>query len=77
MSKNVLILSGSPRKSGNSDLLCNEFMRSAIESGNTVEKIRVSKKKQAIRALDTGKTKHNPDAPGVGEWLISNYPIND
>lgn len=31
----------------------------------------------SIRALDTGKTSHDPDAPGVGEWLISNYPIND
>ncbi len=31
----------------------------------------------AIHALDTGKTKHDPDAPGVGEWLIKNYPIND
>lgn len=31
----------------------------------------------AIRALDTGKTKHDPDAPGVGEYLINNYPIND
>lgn len=37
-----MILSGSPRKGGNSDLLCDEFMRGAIESGNEVEKIRVS-----------------------------------
>lgn len=45
MSKKVLILSGSPRKDGNSDLLCNEFMRGALESGNEVEKIRVAEKK--------------------------------
>lgn len=45
MSKNVLILSGSPRKGGNSDLLCDEFMHRAMEAGNTVEKIRVSEKK--------------------------------
>lgn len=44
MSKKVLILSGSPRKGGNSDLLCNEFMRGAKESGNTVEKINVAEK---------------------------------
>ena len=31
--KNVLILSGSPRKGGNSDLLCDEFMRGAKEMG--------------------------------------------
>lgn len=47
MSKKVLILSGSPRKGGNSDLLCDEFMRGAVESGNEVEKIRVSAKKIA------------------------------
>lgn len=45
MSKKVLILSGSPRKGGNSDILCDEFMKGAEESGNTVEKIRVAEKK--------------------------------
>lgn len=47
MSKKVLILSGSPRKGGNSDLLCDEFMRGAEEAGNKVEKIRVAAKKVA------------------------------
>ena len=47
MSKNVLILSGSPRKGGNSDLLCDEFARGAKEAGNNVEKIRVSAKNVA------------------------------
>ena len=45
MSKQVLILSGSPRKGGNSDLLCDEFLRGAREAGNQVEKIRVAEKK--------------------------------
>ena len=31
MSKNILILSSSPRRGGNSDTLCDEFMRGAIE----------------------------------------------
>lgn len=39
MSKKVLILSSSPRRGGNSDTLCDEFMRGAIEAGNKVEKI--------------------------------------
>jgi hypothetical protein len=39
MTKKVLILSSSPRRNGNSDTLCNEFMRGAVESGHTVEKI--------------------------------------
>lgn len=41
MTKKILILSGSPRKQGNSDLLCDEFMRGALAAGHTVEKIRV------------------------------------
>ena len=45
MSKTVLILSGSPRKGGNSDALCDQFMRGAVEAGNKVEKIRVAEKK--------------------------------
>ncbi len=39
MNKKVLILSSSPRRGGNSDTLCDEFMRGAKESGNQVEKI--------------------------------------
>ncbi len=45
MSKKVLILSGSPRKGGNSDILCDEFKRGAEECGNQVEKIRIAAKK--------------------------------
>ena len=41
-SKKVLILSGSPRKGGNSDILCDEFAQGAQEAGNEVEKIRVA-----------------------------------
>jgi multimeric flavodoxin WrbA len=39
MSKKVLALSASPRRGGNSDLLCDQFMLGAKESGNQVEKI--------------------------------------
>lgn len=39
MNKKVLVISASPRKGGNSDMLCDEFMRGAQESGNTAEKI--------------------------------------
>lgn len=45
MSKNILILSGSPRKHRNSDLLCDEFQKGAEKSGNTVEKIFLRDKK--------------------------------
>lgn len=45
--KKVLTLSGSPRKNGNSDSLCDEFMRGAVESGNNVTKINVAEKNVA------------------------------
>ncbi len=45
MGKKILILSGSPRKGGNSDLLCDEFARGASEAGHEVEKIRVAERK--------------------------------
>lgn len=44
MSKRVLILSGSPRKEGNSDILCDQFAKGAREAGHQVEKIRVAEK---------------------------------
>lgn len=43
--KNILILSSSPRRGGNSDTLCNEFLRGAIDAGHTVEKIFLGDKK--------------------------------
>ena len=46
--KKVLILSGSPRKGGNSDILCDEFMKGALDAGNEVEKIFVAEKKIAM-----------------------------
>ena len=42
--KRVLILSGSPRKGGNSDLLCDAFAQGAADAGNAVEKIRIAEK---------------------------------
>lgn len=39
MVKKVLVLSASPRKNGNSDMLCDEFLKGAIDSGHDTEKI--------------------------------------
>lgn len=44
MSKNVLVISGSYRKGGNSDTLCEEFIKGAKEAGNNVEKINLRDK---------------------------------
>ncbi len=39
MNKKVIILSASPRNGGNSDLLCDQFLRGAQDAGHNVEKI--------------------------------------
>ena len=35
------------------------------------------KEMNSIRALDTGKTSHDPDAPGVGETLLNAFVVED
>lgn len=40
----VLAISASPRKGGNSDVLCDRFLEGARESGHDTEKIRLSEK---------------------------------
>ena len=45
MSKKIIIISSSPRKGGNSDLLCDEFLKGATDAGNQCEKIFLRDKK--------------------------------
>ncbi|AJY68337.1 NADPH-dependent FMN reductase [Geobacter sulfurreducens] len=47
MAKKIVVLSGSPRKGGNSELLCDQFIRGATEAGHQAEKINVSDKRIA------------------------------
>lgn len=44
MAKKIVVLSGSPRKNGNSELLCDQFIQGATEAGHQIEKINVSNK---------------------------------
>lgn len=76
MSKKVLILSGSPRKGGNSDILCDEFARGAKEAGHDVEKIRVAGKKIAPCSAcyycrdHGGKCVHQDDMAEIMQKMI-------
>ena len=45
MSKKVLVLSASPRRNGNSDILCDQFIKGASEVGHNAEKIYLGDKK--------------------------------
>jgi multimeric flavodoxin WrbA len=42
MAKNILVLAASPRKDGNSDILCDQFIKGASGNGNKIEKIYVN-----------------------------------
>ena len=57
--KKVLILSGSPRHGGNSDTLCDQFMKGVAEAGHDVEKIFVARKKIAPCMACYYCTSHN------------------
>ena len=45
MAKKVVVVSASPRKGGNSDLLCDQFVRGATEAGHEVKKVSLRDKR--------------------------------
>jgi len=54
MAKNILVLTGSPRKGGNSDLLADAFITGAQQSGHTVVKFEAAEKNiKGCRACNT------------------------
>ncbi|HMM05912.1 MAG TPA: flavodoxin family protein [Clostridiales bacterium] len=60
MSKNVLVISTSPRQNGNSETLATTFAQGAQDAGHSVEVIRLHDKKIGfcIGCLTCQKTKH-------------------
>jgi multimeric flavodoxin WrbA len=75
MSKNVLSIGGSPRKDGNSELLCKEFARGAETAGNHVEYISLSGKKigfcMACYACEKGCCPQKDDAFPIIEKMLA------
>ncbi len=74
--KKVLILSASPRKSGNSDILCHQFMEGALESDNQVELISLYDKKigfcrACYACFKTGKCVLHDDMQEILEKMQS------
>lgn len=61
MKKNILVLTGSPRVGGNSDLLADAFIKGAIETGHEVVKCNVGRKNiMGCKACDTCYSKGKP-----------------
>lgn len=76
MSKKVLVISSTPRKGGNSDILCDEFAAGAKEAGNDVEKIRIADLKigyctGCYACQKTGKCAIKDDAAAVIEKMLA------
>lgn len=73
--KKILIISGSPRKNGNSDILCDQFLNGASESGNQVEKIWLGDKKMgfctACYACQKGNCPQQDDAIWIASKMLS------
>ena len=69
-----MIIGGSPRKDGNSELLCKEFARGAETAGNHVEYISLSGKKigfcMACYACEKGCCPQKDDAALIGQKML-------
>ena len=76
MSKQVLLLSTSPRKGGNSDTLADEFVRGAAEAGNSVEKVTLYNKtigfcKGCLTCQSTGRCVIHDDADTIVQKMLT------
>lgn len=73
--KNILIISGSPRKNGNSDSLCDQFAKGAFGAGHQVEKIFLGDKKlgfcTACYACQSGICPQQDDAVWIAEKMLT------
>ncbi|MDP4282262.1 MAG: flavodoxin family protein [Bacteroidota bacterium] len=76
MKKNVLVLSSSPRKGGNSDLLCDQFIKGAEEAGHQTGKVFLKEKKINYctgcgTCINAGKCAQKDDMAEILEKMIS------
>ncbi len=71
----VIAISGSPRIGGNSDILCDEFLKGAKEKGNEVEKINLGNRNirpciACYKCKDNGSCVIEDDMKEILEKLI-------
>lgn len=75
MPKKIVVIEASPRKGGNSDILCDELIKGAVEKGKEIEKIYISDLKIGYcRACNecksTGKCVQQDDMAVVLDQLV-------
>ena len=74
MKKNILIISGSPRRNGNSEMLADEFASGASSAGHQVEKVVLAGKKlgfcTACYACRGGSCPQQDDAPAIIQKML-------
>lgn len=75
MAKNVLILSSSPRRNGNSEILCDKFAQGAAARGHNVEKICLAEKKinycaACLNCQKTGRCVQNDDMAEILNKMV-------
>lgn len=75
MSKKVVILHGSPRVSGNSDILAKEFKKGSEDAGNEVKKISFPMRfinycKGCLGRVSSGECVIHDDMSGILEDMV-------
>ena len=76
MCAKVLILSGSPRKGGNTEILCARFAEGARDAGHEVETIRVCEKDIHFctgcdSCIKSGRCVYKDDMDGIRDMMMS------
>lgn len=76
MSKQILVISTSPRKGGNSDMLAEELIRGAREAGNDVEKVTLYDKtigfcKGCLTCQSTQRCVIHDDAHTIAQKMLN------
>lgn len=65
--KRVLVISSSPRKGGNTDLLCDAFVKGAMEAGGDVEKVSLADYNLNFINEETANTFHRTASDSISD----------
>jgi multimeric flavodoxin WrbA len=76
MSKQVLVLSSSPRKNANSNALCDQFVKGALEANHQVKKVRLQERtinycNGCSGCEKTGKCLQNDDMAQILDDMVA------